>query len=264
MTYLSEKVSKKTKKALSPKTIRDTVSDIHAFFVWAEGRGFIEVNPFHLVSSTILEKKVGRKNKREWSPEEIKRFLDVSQSDPRIVAMFALALFTGMRGRELANIKADSPSEKFLWVDAGKNKSSVRQVPVHPIIQPLVTKLRNDAGADGYLIPGLTVSQPDNNRYKNIGKKIKRLRAKANISEEVDFHSTRRSVAGALERAGVSQDMAARILGHTPTSLTYGLYSGGLKQDQLLEAVKSIHYGDGVEGSLREVITNTFGVCYDL
>ena len=261
VTYLSQKVSARTKRPLASKTIRDILGDISSLFVWAEGRGFVDSDPFHNMKKTISDAKRGKRKKREWAPGEIKRFLEVCREDSRVLAMFVIGLYTGMRGREIAELELENASERFLRIDEGKNSNSVREVPVHPIIKPLILFLKEQSQHEGYLIPGLSVAQPDNNRYKNIGKKIKRLREKAKIPPEVDFHSTRRSLAGALERAGVSQEMAARITGHVPNNgITYSLYSGGLTSEQLLDSISSVAYGDGVEEAVINALQEEFGL----
>ncbi|MCB2425572.1 DUF6538 domain-containing protein [Methylophaga pinxianii] len=260
--YLCRKVSKKTKRLLSDKSIRDTVSGLSTLFKWAEGRGLAHINPFDGMSRTIPKRHIGKRGKREWGPDEIKLFLKEAKKDRRVLELFVIALYTGMRGREIAELKSNSPSERFLQIDEAKNRNSIREVPVHPIIQPLITKLRKEAGADGYLIKGLSIAQLDNNRYKNLGTKMGRLRNKLGISQEVDFHSTRRAVAGACERADISQDRAARSLGHKPTGITYARYSDGLKSEQLLEEVALIRYGDGIEEVIKQTLIEVYDISY--
>lgn len=260
--YLCSKISKKTKRLLSAKSIRDTVSGLSSLFKWAEGRGLAHINPFDGMSRTIPKRHIGERGKREWGPDEIKLFLNEAKKDRRILELFVIALYTGMRGREITELKSTSPSERFLQIDEAKNRNSIREVPVHPVIQPLITNLRKEAGSDGYLIKGLSIAQLDSNRYKNLGTKMGRLRKKLGISKDVDFHSTRRAVAGACERADMNQDRAARISGHKPTGITYGRYSGGLKAEQLLEEVALIRYGDGIEEAIKEVLIEVYGLSY--
>ena len=57
----------------SPKTIRNIVSNVGSLFRWAEGRGYIEYNPF---SNPILPKiNKGSQNRKPWSNENIMTFL---------------------------------------------------------------------------------------------------------------------------------------------------------------------------------------------
>lgn len=260
--YLLKKVSKKTKRRLSTKTVTDTLSGISSMFNWAESRGLSQTNPFQGMAASVPKRSIGKRDMKEWGPDSIKRFLEEAKKDRRVLEVFAIGLFTGMRGREIAELKADSPSERFLQIDEAKNLNSIREVPVHPVIQPLISKLRAEAGKDKYLIKGLTVSQPDNNRYKNIGKKMGRMRAKLGLSGEVDFHSTRRAVAGACERAGMDQDRAARVTGHKPNGITFAVYSDGLSAQLALEEVSKIQYGSGVEESIMEALREVSGVDY--
>ena len=261
--YLCEKVSARTKRLLSSKTIRDNLSGLSSLFKWAEVRGYCKTNPFFEMAKTVPERKVGKRDMKEWSPKTIKIFLQEAKKDRRILELFSIALYTGMRGREVADLKATSPTDRFLQIDEAKNSNSIREVAVHPVIQPLITKLRAQAGSDGYLIRGLRIAKLDNNRYKYIGAKMGRIRKKLGISGEVDFHSTRRSISTAHERAGLSQDRAARLIGHKPNGITFGLYSLGLLEKQVLEQVAEIEYGDGVEEAIRAALTEVCGVVYD-
>lgn len=260
--HLCSKVSKKTKQQLSAKTIKDTISGLSSLFKWAEGRGLADINPFDGMARTVPKRHTGKRGKREWAPDEIKLFLNEAKRDKRVLEVFVIALYTGMRGREVAELKSTSPSERFLQIDEAKNNNSIREVPVHPIIQPLITKLRLEAESDGFLIKGLSVAQLDNNRYKNLGTKMGRLREKLGISKEVDFHSTRRAVAGVCERVGLTQDRAARITGHKPAGITYGRYSDGLNEERALADVAMIQYGDNVEETVRSILAEAYGVSY--
>ena len=59
-------------KRLSPKTIKDTISDLSSFFLWCEDRGLLkETNPFKGQSRTIRETTRGTRKKekrRPWTP----------------------------------------------------------------------------------------------------------------------------------------------------------------------------------------------------
>ena len=42
------------------------------------------------------------------------------------------------------------------------------------------------------------------------------------------FHSLRKTVVTILENAGVPENVVVDIVGHEKTTMTYGLYSGGV------------------------------------
>jgi len=60
----------------------------------------------------------------------------------------------------------------------------------------------------------------------------------------VVFHSLRKTVTTKLEQAGVSEGVAADIVGHEKQTITYGLYSGGTSMAQKMEAINNIAYWD--------------------
>jgi len=45
-----------------------------------------------------------------------------------------------------------------------------------------------------------------------------------------------------LENAGVSENVAADILGHEKPRITYGLYNGGASLETKREAIERLHY----------------------
>ena len=55
-------------------------------------------------------------------------------------------------------------------------------------------------------------------------------------------NSLRKTVTTKLEQAGVSEGIAADILGHEKQTITYGLYSGGTSMAQKMEAISKITY----------------------
>ena len=60
--------------------------------------------------------------------------------------------------------------------------------------------------------------------------------------ERLAFHSLRKSVGTALERAGVAENEAVQILGHEKLSMSYAVYSLGLELPALKEVVEKIDY----------------------
>jgi len=56
------------------------------------------------------------------------------------------------------------------------------------------------------------------------------------------FHSLRKAVVTILENAGVSENVVADIVGHEKTTMTYGLYSGGVSLAVKREALAKLVY----------------------
>jgi len=56
------------------------------------------------------------------------------------------------------------------------------------------------------------------------------------------FHSIRKTLVTKLENAGISENLAADIVGHEKPRITYGLYSGGASLEVKRKALQKISY----------------------
>ena len=56
------------------------------------------------------------------------------------------------------------------------------------------------------------------------------------------FHSLRKTVVTILENAGVAENIVVDIVGHERTTITYGLYSGGVSLAVKRKALDKLAY----------------------
>ena len=56
------------------------------------------------------------------------------------------------------------------------------------------------------------------------------------------FHSIRKTVVTILENAGVAENVVADIVGHEKTTMTFGLYSGGVSLAVKRNALDKLAY----------------------
>ncbi|MCH8112248.1 MAG: tyrosine-type recombinase/integrase [Proteobacteria bacterium] len=68
------------------------------------------------------------------------------------------------------------------------------------------------------------------------------MRTDLGFGPELVFHSVRKTVATILENAGVPENVSADILGHEKTTMTYGLYSGGVSLEVKRKALAKLKY----------------------
>ena len=68
------------------------------------------------------------------------------------------------------------------------------------------------------------------------------MRTDLGFGPELVFHSVRKTVATILENAGVPENVSADILGHEKTTMTYGLYSGGVSLEVKRKALAKMKY----------------------
>ena len=134
---------------------------------------------------------------------------------------------------------ADIAEESFT-IRHSKTPSGNREVPIHEQLRNLIKKLKNTS-KDGYLLSGLSKDK-DSKRSGAIGKRFGRLKNQLGFERRYVFHSFRKTVVTLLEQAGISENLAADIVGHEKPRITYGLYSGGSSLEQKLKAINLINY----------------------
>lgn len=140
------------------------------------------------------------------------------------------------------------PPDTRRWV-ASRNAAVVRAVEAGLISRGTALEtygLSEEAdlrkrSQDGYLLSGLSFNKYGD-RSNAIGKRFGRLKDASGFGPELVFHSIRKTVATKLENAGVSEGVAADILGHKKKTMTYGLYSGGTSIEKKAEALAKLAY----------------------
>lgn len=241
--YVSDRLLKKGHK---PKTTKDTLSNLSAFWAWLEGRGLADFNVWHRMSGTVRGSTRGQEAvRRPWSDDELLKLLQgIPEGDP-LLPMTAIAAYSGMRREEVAQLKtSDIAKDGAFIIREGKSAAAVRRVPVHPVIRPLVAELVKSS-RDGFLIPGLLTGGADAKRAHYIGKRFTELKRKLGFKDSaLVFHTLRNAFAQRCEEAGVPESTTKLIVGHSrQDSLTYGRYSPGVQFDALRDAVVQVTFG---------------------
>ena len=150
-------------------------------------------------------------------------------------------MFTGCRISEICDLKIASVRSKSFSVVDSKTYSGIREVPIHPQLQPLVSFLKSRSN-DDYLISGLSQRNQQMQRSKGMINKFSRIKTELGFGSEYGFHSFRSTLAHEMENAGVNEIHAARILGHSVKSITYGLCSGKTEFEVLYTALSLVDF----------------------
>ena len=148
-------------------------------------------------------------------------------SDNELVDLITLAMWSGARIEELCSLEipnVDLKAKAFSVVDA-KTEAGIREVPIHVELLPTFRRLIGDHKS-GYVLSALKPNK-FGDRSNAIGKRFGRLKKAAGFGDGHVFHSIRKTVVTLLENAGISENVAADIVGHEKPRITYGLYSGG-------------------------------------
>jgi integrase len=245
--YLSEVL---LKRDVRPKTTMDTLSHLSALWTWFEGRGFTEVNPWARLGSTITVSTRGKRGpRRPWTDDELLTLMKSIDKDDPLFPLTAIATFTGMRREEVCLLRTDDIHSNALTVREGKTDATVRTVPIHQVIQPLVTRLAKQT-KDGFLIPGLLTGGADAKRGHLLGKRFGyHIRSIGITDKALCFHTLRNAFIHRCELAAVPEPTAKLLVGHSrKASLTYGNatgggYSPGLNLPELAAAMAKVTFG---------------------
>lgn len=204
-------------------------------------------NPLNIPNISRDTKKTSKGGKSGWipfAPTEIVTLWKAARAsgDEPLANLIQLGAYTGARIEELCSLKKADFKESALKITDAKTEAGNRVVPVHSAILPLVKKLAAaDDTSDEYLIPGLTFNK-FGDRSNAIGKRFGRLKEAGGFGSNQVFHSIRKTLVTLLENAGVSENLAADIVGHEKPRITYGLYSGGASLEVKREALEKIKY----------------------
>ena len=235
----------------APATISNTVSNVGSFFRWAEGRGYIEYNPFS--NYKLSKRNKGSQNRKPWSDENIMTFLKSELIGVNEFIATCVSLYSGMRLDEICNIQKTVINDNCFKVLEGKTKASQRIIPIHPVLKPLVKRFLNSKVED-YMIKGIKGGGYDNKRSWNFQKKLGRLRKKIGIPEGVVFHTLRNTFATRMENLGIPRNHISQLMGHEDSNMALDLYSAGLAIEPLVKSMKKLTYGKDVDSFIKNTL----------
>lgn len=231
--------------ALSASSIGRMVSFWRSYWKFLTSRDAVPagVDPFALVERPAVSKKAAAA--AGWIPfsrDDVPRLAAAARDreDQELVDLITLGAYTGTRIEELCSLKVSSVGPVSLKIEDAKTTAGVREVPIHAALVPLVERLKASS-RDGFLLSGLTLNKYGD-RSNAIGKRFGRLKASLGFGEQHVFHSLRKTLVTLLEDAGVSENLAADIVGHEKPRITYGLYSGGASLETKAEALGRVSY----------------------
>ncbi len=235
-------------------TLRNIVADISSLFSWAEGRGYLDRNPFYKLKLPKTDK--GSQKRRPWTNEEIMMFLGSSVISKNEFTATVVGMYSGMRLEEICNIQDKHVFHGCFHVHEGKTKAAARVIPVHPLIKPLLEPMSGTFGK-GYLIDGIKSGGYDNKRSWNFQKKLGRLRRKIGIPEGVVFHTLRNSFATRMEYLGIPRNHISQLMGHEDSNMALDVYSSGLAIERLVESIMKLTYGEEVDSYIKDTLKNS-------
>jgi integrase len=226
------------------KSVGKTLSFLKRYWGWLQNNSYAsdERLPFHV---DLPEQLTKQEQRLPFTDNDVATLLKALESDTAVQTAALLAMYTGARIAELMALKVEDVVTEdgvpCLNIRDSKTAAGIRLVPVHNKLRPILARI-TDETEDGYLVSGVKSAGGADRRADVIGKRFGRIKTKQGMPQAKVFHSYRKTFITKLEKASVSEGIAADIVGHEKQTITYGLYSGGTSMKQRKKAVNTVGY----------------------
>jgi len=232
-TKMIEDYKAERKNRVNPATVNRELACLKNMFTKAVEWGYLKANPAKGVK--LLKEKP--KTPRYLTKEEVCSLLEACP--PRIYALVATAVNTGMRRGELLNLE---------WTDVDLNKRTItvrnkeewhtknyesRTIPVNDFLYEVLSKHPH------HIRSPYVFCNPDGSKYNNIWLNFEAALKKAGI-EHLPFHSLRHTFASHLVMSGVDLATVQKLLGHKNIKTT--MRYSHLAPDHLKGAVERLDF----------------------
>ena len=194
-----------------------------SFLNWLERAGRIKSNPLKFVGK-VDERGQKKRVRRAFTDEELRKLIEGSGA--RGIIYFTAAR-TGLRQEELrqltwgdVRLEADKP-EIVVRAETAKNKKEESVLLVPEIVEALKTHRSGHESQSALVFPN---GIPRASRLKLDAKRVG-VAYKDEQGRYADFHSLRYTWATFLQRNGIAQRFAMKLMRHSDIKLTAKVYT---------------------------------------
>ena len=250
--FLSELIEREN---YAKNTIDGILGDLSSFFNWAEGSGLVSHNPVNGVSKVIpipKGKSINDQSNLPYSNDMLERWFEHIKDEPMIFGISCIGLYSGMRLDEICSLKKEDVVDDCFKITRGKTKSSIRTIPIHNIILPMVEKLIGTSNNE-FLLSDLRTRGNDRSHY--VGKLMTTRRKQLGFEKrKYTFHSFRSNFMTEMDNNGTELSVTETLVGHSHKNLVRDVYSSGVRMERLRNAINQLSYGK-VDNSVKTMIS---------
>lgn len=241
---VQEWINSQAKAGAATGTIKSALSDARSYWRYLHSIEAVreDHHPFDRLTLPGMPKGNGKNERKPFTAGEVARLLEEARrrKDGQLADLIELGMYTGARIEELCALMVENVTANSFKITDAKTPAGQREIPIHSKLAPTMARLVA-ASTDGYVLVGLRADQYGD-RHNALGSQFSRLKTALGFGKQHVFHSIRKTVATLLENAGVSENIAADILGHKKRTMSYGLYSGGTSLAMKREAIEKLDY----------------------
>ncbi len=192
----------------------------HKVYAYALRNEIVEKDPSRYLHSNVIPTQ---KIREVITPGDAIKLEGINEWWSKITLML---LYSGMRTKELKELQPEWIHDKEGYVDIqkAKNKSSLRQIPIHSHVVPLFSDYKQfGCNLYGYTHDGLNKS----------------LKAFCGHTA----HDCRHTFATRMRECGCDPLVLQLLLGHTPSTITEKVYTH-ISMEELSSALELLEYSD--------------------
>ena len=170
----------------------------------------------------------------------LERWFEHIKDEPMIFGISCIGLYSGMRLDEICSLKKEDVVDDCFRVTEGKTKSSIRTVPIHNIILPMVEKLIGTSNNE-FLLSDLRNRGNDRSHY--VGKLMTTRRKQLGFEKrKYTFHSFRSNFMTEMDNNETDISIIETLVGHSHKNLVRDVYSSGVRMERLRNAINQLSY----------------------
>ena len=215
----------RTSRKWSPNTFICYHKSLNVFFNWCISQNYMTANPISKMEVPKLSKKLPPK----LSKQDAYRLLEIVSNYPygyrflrfRNHAIFATFLYSGIRKKELLNLKFNDVDIENLTIFINQGKGSKdRMIPINYKLASILSEYLKERKRLNKTCPEFFTSLNRNQGFTESG--LKRLVNKIRLNTEFEFtiHKLRHTFATLMLEGGCDIYSLSRMLGHNDISTT--------------------------------------------
>jgi integrase len=205
-------------------TANDQLAIIRMAFTRARKLGYVTQNHAEAVDTLPEDKDPAR---QPFSIEQVQAILRVADGDWKGAIM--LALYTGARLQDVANMRWESVDLQNKWISfrVGKTKQRIK-LPMHDALHDFLLELPAPDSGKAFLLPSLA------GRGKGLSMTFARIMERAKVRGEVvrerkgdkgrnvnalTFHSFRHTLTSIMANGGIAVEVRQKFTGHASAEM---------------------------------------------